>query len=293
VGVTTLLVLDIGNTNVSLGLFDGVGGGAGSATLAQHWRIATRREQTSDEAALLLSSLFRYAGREEPEVRDVIISSVVPPLLPIFERVCEKLFGRPPLVVGPGTRTGMPVRYENPREVGADRIVNAVAAHELLGAPVIAVDFGTATTWDCVSAQGEYLGGVIFPGIHVAMEALFERASMLHRVEFARPKSVIGRTTTAALQSGMLYGYAGVVDSMIARIRSELGAEARVVATGGLAGRVAAECSSIDRVEPFLTLEGLRLIYEKNRGTGSEPEGARRATSEERARGRARKEKQS
>jgi type III pantothenate kinase len=293
VGVTTLLVLDIGNTNVSLGLFDGVGTGAGGAALAQHWRIATRREQTSDEAALLLSSLFRHTGREEREVQDVIISSVVPPLLPIFERVCEKLFGRPPLIVGPGTRTGMPVRYENPREVGADRIVNAVAACELLGAPVIAVDFGTATTWDCVSAQGEYLGGVIFPGIHVAMEALFERASMLHRVEFARPKSVIGRTTTAALQSGMLYGYAGVVDSMIARIRGELGAEARVVATGGLAGRVAAECSSIDRVEPFLTLEGLRLIYEKNRAVGTEPVGARRAVSEERARGRARKEKRS
>jgi len=291
--VTTLLVLDIGNTNVSLGLFDAVDGQAGSSTLAQHWRIATRREQTSDEAVLLLSSLFRHAGREEREVKDVIISSVVPPLLPIFERVCEKLFGRPPLVVGPGTRTGMPVRSENPREVGADRIVNAVAAYELLGAPVIAVDFGTATTWDCVSAQGEYLGGVIFPGIHVAMEALFERASMLHRVEFARPKSVIGRTTTAALQSGMLYGYAGVVDSMIARIRSELGEEARVVATGGLAGRVAAECSSIDRVEPFLTLEGLRLIYEKNRVSGAEPEGARRAGSEDRARGRVRKEKRS
>lgn len=290
--MTTLLVLDIGNTNVSLGLFDGVGSG-GSASLAHHWRIATRREQTSDEAVLLLSSLFRHAGREEREVSDVIISSVVPPLLPIFERVCEKLFGRPPLVVGPGTRTGMPVRYENPREVGADRIVNAVAAHELLGAPVIAVDFGTATTWDCVSAQGEYLGGVIFPGIHVAMEALFERASMLHRVEFARPKSVIGRTTTAALQSGMLYGYAGIVDSMIARIRGELGAEARVVATGGLAGRVAAECSSIDRVEPFLTLEGLRIIYEKNRVGAAEPEALRRAAAGERARGRVRKEKRS
>jgi type III pantothenate kinase len=292
VGVTTLLVLDIGNTNVSLGLFDGIGGPERNAALAQHWRIATRREQTSDEAALLLSSLFQHAGRSEREVQDVIISSVVPPLLPIFERVCEKLFGRPPLVVGPGTRTGMPVRYENPREVGADRIVNAVAAFELLGAPVIAVDFGTATTWDCVSAQGEYLGGVIFPGIHVAMEALFEHTSMLHRVEFARPKSVIGRTTTAALQSGMLYGYAGIVDSMIARIRGELGAEARVVATGGLAGRIAAECTSIDRVEPFLTLEGLRLIYEKNR-VGAEPDSTRRAPAEERARGKAPKEKRS
>jgi type III pantothenate kinase len=287
--LTTLLVIDIGNTNVSLGLFDGIGD---VPKLAQHWRMATRREQTSDEAALLVSSLFSHAGRDPADVQDVIISSVVPPLSPIFERVCEKLYGRPPLVVGPGTRTGMPVRYENPREVGADRIVNAVAAYELLGGPVIAVDFGTATTWDCVSAQGEYLGGVIFPGIHVAMDALFERASMLHRVEFARPKSVIGRTTTTALQSGMLYGYAGVVDSMVERIRGELGAEARVVATGGLAGRVAAECSSIDRVEPFLTLEGLRLIYEKNRAGGAETEGARprRTPAPARGRSKARKE---
>jgi type III pantothenate kinase len=290
--LTTLLVIDIGNTNVSLGLFDGVAVAGTQPTLAQHWRMATRREQTSDESLLVMSSLFSHAGRDAAEVEEVIISSVVPPLLPIFERVCEKLYGRPPLVVGTGTRTGMPVRYENPREVGADRIVNAVAAYELLGGPVIAVDFGTATTWDCVSAQGEYLGGVIFPGIHVAMEALFERASMLHRVEFARPKSVIGRTTTAALQSGMLYGYAGIVDSMVERIRGELGAEARVVATGGLAGRVAAECNSIDRVEPFLTLEGLRLIYERNRAAGAETEGARtrRASPSTRARPKSRKE---
>jgi type III pantothenate kinase len=168
-------------------------------------------------------------------------------------------------VVGPGIRTGMPVLYDNPREVGADRIVNALAAYELLGGPVIAVDFGTATTFDCISAKGEYLGGVIFPGIHTAMEALFERASMLHRVEVARPKSVIGKTTTGALQSGLLYGYAGVVDSMVQRIRGELGADAPVVATGGLAGRVANESDVIDRVEPFLTLEGLRIIFEKNR----------------------------
>ena len=168
-------------------------------------------------------------------------------------------------MVGPGIRTGMPVRYENPREVGADRIVNALAAFEMFGGPVIAVDFGTATTFDCVSRDCEYLGGVIFPGIHTSMEALFERASMLHRVEIAPPKSVIGKTTTAALQSGLLYGYAGVVDSMVERIRGELGSEARVVATGGLAQKVAAESASIERVEPFLTLEGLRIIFERNR----------------------------
>ena len=171
----------------------------------------------------------------------------------------------------------MPVRYENPREVGADRIVNSVAAFEMFGGPVIAVDFGTATTFDCVSREGEYLGGAIFPGIHISMEALFERASMLHRVELARPKSVIGKTTTAALQSGLLFGYAGVVDAMVERIRAELGQDARVVATGGLAHRVADETRSIERVEPFLTLEGLRIIFEKNRHSPEPPRKERSA----------------
>jgi type III pantothenate kinase len=270
--VTTLLVIDVGNTNVSLGLFDYAGEGRGErGELAQHWRIGTHREETSDEVVLTVRELFDHAGRDASEVTDVIISSVVPPLLPIWERVSSKLFDRPPLVVGPGIRTGMPVRYENPREVGADRIVNAVAAYEMFGGPVIAVDFGTATTFDCVSRDGEYLGGVIFPGIHTSMEALFERAAMLHRVEVARPKSVIGKTTTGALQSGLLYGYAGVVDSMVERIRGELGPQARVVATGGLAHRVGNESSAIERVEPFLTLEGLRIIFEKNRPQADAP----------------------
>jgi type III pantothenate kinase len=202
---------------------------------------------------------------------DAIVSSVVPPLQPIWERVCSKLLGKAPLVVGPGIRTGMPVRYENPREVGADRIVNSVAAFELMGGPVIAVDFGTATTWDCVSEKGEYLGGAIFPGIVISMEALFERTSMLHRVELARPRSVIGRTTTQSIQSGLLYGYAGLVDAMVQRIRGELGAHARVIATGGLAQRVAAETETIERVEPHLTLEGLRLLFEKNRSPEHKP----------------------
>lgn len=266
--MTTLLVIDIGNTNVSLGLFDYGDGADERGNLAQHWRTGTHRDQTSDEVALMLRSLFEHEGRGRADVTDVIISSVVPPLLPIWERVSTKLFDRIPLIVGPGIRTGMPVRYENPREVGADRIVNAVAAFEMFGGPVIAVDFGTATTFDCVSRNCEYVGGVIFPGIHISMEALFERASMLHRVEIARPKSVIGKTTTAALQSGLLYGYAGVVDAMVERIRGELGAEARVVATGGLAHRVASESTTIERVDPFLTLEGLRLIFEKNRPSG-------------------------
>jgi type III pantothenate kinase len=260
--VTALLVVDIGNTNVSFGLFDYANG---RGTLSQHWRIGTSREQTSDEVALTIRGLFDVEGRRCSEVGAVAIGCVVPPLLPIFERVVQKLFGQSPLVIGPGVRTGMPVRYENPREVGADRIVNALATWELLGGPAIAVDFGTATTFDCISREGEYVGGVIFPGILVSMEALFDRASMLHRVEIARPRAVIGKTTTAALQSGLLFGHAGMVDAMVERIRAELGANARVLATGGLAGRIAGESRTIERVEPFLTLEGLRIVFEKNR----------------------------
>jgi len=263
-----LLAIDLGNTNVSLGLFDL---GSAPPSLSHHWRLATHREQTSDEAAVVMHALFAQAELAPAQVGHVIVSCVVPPLLPIWERVCQKLFSVSPIVVGPGIRTGMPVRYDNPREVGADRIVNAVAAHELLGGPVIAVDFGTATTFDCVSARGEYLGGAIFPGMHISMEALFERTSMLHRVEIARPAAAIGRTTTAALQSGLLFGYAGMVDAMVARIRKELGREARVVATGGLAHRVADESRTIERVEPFLTLEGLRILFEKNRPERGDP----------------------
>jgi type III pantothenate kinase len=267
--MTTLLAIDIGNTNVTLGLFDYADG---RGTLAHHWRIGTHRDQTSDEVSVVLRSLFDQAARRTHEITDGIVSSVVPPLLPIWERVCAKLFERAPMVVGPGIRTGMPVRYENPREVGADRIVNAVAAFEVYGGPIIAVDFGTATTFDCVSAQGEYLGGAIFPGIQIAMDALFQRTALLHRVELSRPKSVIGKTTTGALQSGLLFGYAGMVDAMVGRIRAELGAEARCIATGGLAQRIASETTTIERVEPFLTLEGLRILFEKNHPEGSRKE---------------------
>lgn len=270
---TILLVVDIGNTNISLGIFDYRNGESaaspsGEGALAQHWRISTHSEQTSDELSITLRSLFQQEGRDQREITDIIISSVVPPSVPIWERACNKLFNRSPQIVGPGMKTGMPLRYENPREVGADRIVNAVAAFEIYGGPIIAVDFGTATTFDCVSKAGEYLGGVICPGIHISMEALFDRASKLHRVEIARPKSVIGKTTTGALQSGLLYGYAGMVDAMVARIRDELGTPARVIATGGLARRIASESKVIEEVVPFLTLEGLRILYDKNRASG-------------------------
>lgn len=265
---TTLLVIDIGNTNVSLGVFDYPDADK-SAELTHHWRLSTRREQTSDELGIALRALFQQDGLRCEKVTDIIVSSVVPPLQPIWERVSTKLFDRPPLLVGPGIRTGMPVRYENPHEVGADRIVNAVAAYDIFRSATIAVDFGTATTFDCVSDAGEYLGGAIFPGIHISMDALFDRASKLHRIELARPRSVIGKTTTGALQSGLLYGYAGVVDSMVARIRPELGEHAHVIATGGLAARIASETKSIERVEPFLTLQGLRLLFEKNRSDAS------------------------
>jgi type III pantothenate kinase len=267
--MTKLLAIDIGNTNVTLGLFDYT---SGKAALAHHWRIGTHRDQTSDEVSVVLRSLFDQAGAATREITDGIVSSVVPPLLPIWERVCSKLFDKVPLVVGPGIKTGMPVRYENPREVGADRIVNSVAAFEMFGGPIVAVDFGTATTFDCVSGQGEYLGGAIFPGIGIAMDALFQRTALLHRVELSRPKTVIGKTTTASLQSGLLFGYAGMVDTMVTRIRSELGGQARCIATGGLAQRIASETTCIERVEPFLTLEGLRILFEKNQAEGPRKE---------------------
>jgi type III pantothenate kinase len=253
-----LLAIDIGNTHVVLGVFAG-------EQLLHHWRIGTHRQDTSDECAATLRSLFELAGIERGGLRDGIISCVVPPLLPIFERTCEKLIGRPALVVGPGIRTGMPVRVDNPREVGADRIVNSVAALALVGAPAIAIDFGTATSFDCVSRDGEFVGGAIYPGVFVALEALVNRASKLSSVEIVRPPHVIGRNTAQNLQSGMVFGYAGMVDTMVHRIRKELGEDARVIATGGLAGLIASETETIERVEPFLTLEGLRLIYERNR----------------------------
>jgi type III pantothenate kinase len=257
-----LLAIDIGNTNVVVGLLDG-------EKLVQHWRIATRRSDTSDEVAAILRSLFQIADLTPSCVSDCIVSCVVPPLLPIYERTVQKSFELRPLVVGPGIRTGMPLRVDNPPEVGADRIVNAVAAHHLLGAPVISLDFGTALTFDCVSRAGEFVGGVIFPGVLVALQGLVDHAARLSSVEIIKPPHVVGRNTVQMLQSGMVYGYAGMVDRTVERIREELGSDARTIATGGLAHLVASECKTIERIEPFLTLDGLRLIYERNRDTSA------------------------
>ncbi len=261
-----LLAIDIGNTNVVLGLFEGT-------KLSQHWRIGTHQHFTSDEYAAQIRALFDLVPVNPSLVRATVLSCVVPPLVPIMERTCTKLFQAAPLVVGPGVRTGMPVNVENPPEVGADRIVNSVAALELMGAPVIVVDFGTATSFDCVSAEGEFVGGAIVPGILVSLEALVGRASRLSSVEIERPPKVIGRNTTQSLQSGVLFGYAGMVDSMVERIRGELGSETQTVATGGLAHVIASESRTLRRVEPFLTLEGLRLIHERNHTGRAHPTG--------------------
>jgi type III pantothenate kinase len=261
-----LLAIDIGNTNIVLGLLDG-------DRLDQQWRLATHHHYTSDECAATLRSLFDLAGVDRAQVSHAIISCVVPPLLPIFERTCLKSFDLTPLVVGPGMRTGMPIAVDNPPEVGADRIVNAVAAYERLGAPVIAIDFGTAITFDCVSAAGEFVGGLILPGLLVSLDALIDRASKLASVELVKPPAVIGKNTTHMLQSGMIYGYAGLVDMTVERIREELGREARVIATGGLAHLIAAETKSIERVDPFLTLDGLRILFDRNHGQVSRSAG--------------------
>jgi type III pantothenate kinase len=253
-----LLAIDVGITQTVLGIFDG-------ATLKADWRIATRRDATADELGVLLRSLLPEAGLEPAAVKGVIVSSVVPHVNAVFARMIRTSFGAAPLFVEPGIRTGIPILYENPQEVGADRIVNAVAAVHLYGAPVVVLDFGTATTFDVVSPKGEYLGGVIAPGLKISADALFERAARLSPVDVRRPARVIGRSTEESVQSGLVLGYVSLVEGLVRRIRAELGVEAPVVATGGLAPVFEKELPFLRAIEPGLTLLGLRLLWEKNR----------------------------
>jgi type III pantothenate kinase len=253
-----LLTVDVGNTNTVLGVFEG-------DRLRQHWRLTTRREQTADEYGILVRNLFGSTGLEPKAIDAVALASVVPPLTPVLVELARQYLGQEPLVVGPGVKTGMPILYEPPGDVGADRIVNGVAAFAAYGGPVIVVDFGTATTFDVVTRRGEYTGGVICPGIGISADALFQRAARLPRVEVSHPGRVVGHSTVASMQSGLFFGYASMCEGIIARIRGELGEPLRVVATGGLAATLAAEIPSIETVDPVLTLTGLRLIWERNR----------------------------
>jgi type III pantothenate kinase len=253
-----LLTIDVGNTNTVLGLHEGT-------EIRAHWRLTTRREQTADEYGILVRNLFAAQGVAPGQVMGVALASVVPPLTSVLVALSRQYLGHEPLVVEPGVRTGMPILYEPPGDVGADRIVNGVAAFAAHGGPVIVVDFGTATTFDVVTKKGEYLGGVICTGVGVSAEALFQRAARLPRVDIRNPGRVIGRSTVGSMQSGLYFGYASMVEGIIARIRAELGEPARVVATGGLAETLAADIPSIEAVDPVLTLTGLRLIWERNR----------------------------
>ena len=253
-----LLAIDIGNTNVVLGVFD-------KERLVENWRVGTDTQITPDEYAMIFKDLFGFAGLEFKQVTGVIISTVVPPLLPVMIEMSNKYFRLDPMVVTYEIKTGIKMRYDNPKEVGADRIVNAAAAYKRYGGPVIIVDFGTATTFCAVTKDGEYLGGAIAPGVKISAEALFQRASKLPRVELAKPPKVIGADTISAMQAGIIYGYAGLVDGIVERMKKELSAEARVVATGGLAELVSPETKTVQEIKPHLTLEGLRLLYEINR----------------------------
>jgi len=252
-----LLCIDIGNTNITLGLFEGEG-------LGPCWRIRTIHDRMPDEYGILLDQLFRNRGQRPEDVTGIVIASVVPPLTPIFEQVCRDYLGQKALVMGVGIPTGVRIRYDNPWEVGADRVADAAAVRALYSLPACVVDFGTATTFDAISAEGDYLGGAIAPGIGIAAQALFERTAKLHRVELTRPPSVIGRTTTHSIQSGLMFGYVGLVEGMVARFREELGEDMHVIGTGGLAETMARETDVIQVVDPWLTLKGLRIVWELN-----------------------------
>jgi len=257
-----LLAIDVGNTNTVLGLyrFDGE-----KPELGAHWRVTTHRTQTADEYGVLFVNLFEMNGMATSQVNHIIISSVVPPVDSTLRQVCQDYFHIEPLFVEPGIKTGMPVLVDNPAELGADRLVNAIAAYERYGGPCVVVDFGTATTFDVISAKGEYLGGAISPGLGISADALFTRAARLGRVDIKRPAKVIGTNTVTHIQSGLYYGYIGLVDGILERIVAELGAKPRVIATGGLARQIAEDSRYIAEIDDMLTLDGLRILFERNR----------------------------
>jgi len=253
-----LLAIDVGNTQTVVGLFD-------EAELVDHWRIATMPERTHDELALMFQQFLGFQGHSfDDGIDGVVITSGVPPVTAALRHMTERYFGFTALVIEPGVKTGMPILYDNPREVGSDRIVDAVAAYELYGGPSIVVDFGTATVFDAISAKGEYLGGALVPGIEISMAALYARAPGLRRVEITPPRNPIGRSTAESIQSGTLYGYAGLTDRMVELFEEQLG-DATVISTGGLAYLISPWCKHVDHHEPWLTLQGLRLVFDRNR----------------------------
>lgn len=254
-----VLVIDVGNTNIVIGVYEG-------KKLLVHWRMGTQWEKTSDELGMFLISLFNHEKLDIKEIEAVVIASVVPPIMYSLGHAIKKYFKLEPIVIGPGVKTGINIKYENPREVGADRIVNAVAAFEIYKNPLIIVDFGTATTFCAISSKGEYLGGVICPGIKISAEALFQKAAKLPRIELAKPDTVIGRNTVVSMQSGIVYGYVGQVDYIVKRMKKEMKEDnIKVIATGGIARLIASESETIDEINGLLTLEGLRIIYERNK----------------------------
>ena len=254
-----LLCVDIGNTNTVMGLYRG-------DDLLAHWRISTDHQKMPDEYAMQLMALLAYGGMAPEEIDGIALASVVPPLTDVFREMLTHYVRVEPLVVGTGVKTGVAIRYDNPRNVGADRVANAAAAYRLYGGPACIVDFGTGTTFDALSAKGEYLGGAIAPGVRIAAEALFERTAQLPRIDLVRPKKAIGSNTVDAMRSGVLFGYVGLVEGMVARFRQELGPDMRVIATGGLAQVISRETDVIEFVDPWLTLKGLRIIYALNQG---------------------------
>jgi len=262
-----LIVLDIGNTNIKCGLYRG-------GKLLHSWRMATKIEQSSDEMGVQMVSFFSYLGLKLSDVCGIMISSVIPSINYTVEHMCRIYFKQKPVFVEPGIKTGINILYDNPKELGSDRIVNAVAAHEIYGGPCITVDFGTATSFGAISQKGEFLGGAICPGIKISAEALTVNAAKLPRVELSQPKSVINKSTISGMQAGIIYGYVGQVDYILRKMKKELGGGAKVIATGGLADIIAAETEMIDIIDTFLTLQGLYLIYKKNIGNDSQNIGA-------------------